>query len=218
MANAWGDVVYPADGHGHFQVGVEAVAVSQTDAAVTYEVRCLYRTWWGYYVHSTWRVWADDGGSMGNYLDYSASYELDVKYLQSRVPGSCQVTFERRDADYTAWFGASFQQHGGYGDGTGSALLSLTVPARPKYPPNPPSITSAGRDSSGGIVLAISVNSSTATQMQVQRQASGSDAWAQVYSGAPVSSYTEAPGAGSYRYRARNGNADGWSAWGAETQ
>ena len=206
MGVSWGGDVRPADGNGRWRCGVGVEVVSVTDSAVTVEVSCWYQTWWNYLSYSTASV-------SGPGLAESVEIDEYIAYGTQRAFLARRVAVPRGDADSSASFSASWRQHGGYGDGTGQAWASVSVPARPKYPPAPPASPGASADGSGKVTVKVAAGPASA--MQVRRQRSGSEAVETVYDGPAVAAWTDAPGAGTWRYSARLANADGWSSWGA---
>ncbi len=95
------------------------------------------------------------------------------------------------------------------GSSSYSSTASVTVVGAPSAP-----TISAAR--AGGTSIALTL-SSAGTALVIQRQTSGSSTWTQVYSGTKVSSYTDSPGTGTYRYRSQASNVAGSSAWSSTT-
>ncbi len=85
--------------------------------------------------------------------------------------------------------------------------------------PSAPTITNVERLGTDKTKISLRLNSSSTTALYIYRQKSGSSAETTVYSGAPVTTYTDTPGVGTFRYRAKNHNTSGnseyssWSQW-----
>ncbi len=82
--------------------------------------------------------------------------------------------------------------------------------------PSAPIITNVQRLSSTQTKVSLNINSSSATKMSIYRQKSGQTSETRVYYGSPTTAYTDTPGAGIFRYRAKNQNVSGesgYSSW-----
>ncbi len=85
-------------------------------------------------------------------------------------------------------------------------VTALSVPSGPR-------ISHVERVNTTSTRLTIDVNSPATQTLEIQRQKSGQTGETRIYASSPVSSYTDNPGAGTFRYRARNKNVAGESAW-----
>ena len=105
-----------------------------------------------------------------------------------------------------------------YGPIAGSATATASVPvaAIVLMPPSPPTDLTATRDASANILLAWKNNASNATTTFVERCMKGGS-WEQLSIEGAVSTYTDSPGNGYFKYRVRYGNKDGYSAYSNET-
>ncbi len=79
--------------------------------------------------------------------------------------------------------------------------------------PSSPIMRNVERVDSTKIKITLDVNSTNATSMSIFRQKSGSSSEVEVYKGNPVSTYTDTPGQGTYRYRAKNYTSAGGSGY-----
>lgn len=107
----------------------------------------------------------------------------------------------------------------GYGPISGSATASvtLTIPAATLRPPSAPSNLTGKRNAAASIDLTWKNNATNATWTQIQRMQKGGS-WVTIYDKTGViTSYTDNPGIGSFKYRVRHWNADGYSGYSNET-
>ncbi len=85
--------------------------------------------------------------------------------------------------------------------------------------PSAPTITNVERLGTQQTRISLNLNSSSTTALYLYRQKSGQTSETLVYSSTPVTSFTDNPGTGTFRYRAKNHNSAGdseyspWSQW-----
>lgn len=98
---------------------------------------------------------------------------------------------------------------------SGSAQITLTVQA--PSPPAAPSGVTATNLGSGAARVNWTDNSNNETSFEIQRQTRVGNSWTNTTTvgsvGANVTTLTDTPGAGRYRYRVRSVNAAGSSSW-----
>jgi len=98
---------------------------------------------------------------------------------------------------------------------TGNATISITVTAPPPTTPNAPSNLVATK-LRPGVRLNWSDNSANESGFRIERQVRSGKTWGGTFNttvGTNVTSYTENPGSGQFRYRVQAFNASGNSAW-----
>jgi serine protease len=97
------------------------------------------------------------------------------------------------------------------------AAQTTTPPPPSAAGPVAPGTPTVVRLSGGQVRVSWEDNSANEDRFEVQRERKASNTWtgSQVVAavGANVTSATDAPGTGTFRYRVRAGNAAGWSAW-----
>lgn len=147
MAEAYGGVVE------HWRVKVVGEVASQAESSVTVRSTALWcSVGWGYDVWGSVASASVAGQSSGQ-VEFHASSATGAS-VETAV-ASTEATFERRGADYTVRCGASATLQGGYHDGTSSASVDVTVPARVLVRPGAPAL-SAPKSAGPGQKVAIS--------------------------------------------------------------
>lgn len=107
----------------------------------------------------------------------------------------------------------------GYGpiSGSATATVSVWVGAKVLRPPSAPTNLTGVRNASASIDLTWTHNSTNISSTQVERAKKG-ESWAQIMdSSGAITSYTDSPGIGSFKYRVRCWNEDGFSGYSNET-
>ncbi len=107
----------------------------------------------------------------------------------------------------------------GYGPIAGSATASTSVAIGAKVltPPSAPTNLTAERNAAANIELSWTNNASNATATLVERCMKGGD-WEEIARIASVlTTHTDSPGIGSFKYRVRYSNEDGYSGYSNET-
>lgn len=144
MATSYGNVVQ------HWQARCDAYIIATTDTTVTVRCDCYFHSiGWGYNI---------DGNGTATVNGQSA-YSGTVR-CYSPTSGTVNqalavkdVVVARGNSDYNITCSAKVNITGGYHNGTSSASVSVTIPRIPSYRPDPPSITSATRNSDSSITL-----------------------------------------------------------------
>lgn len=108
---------------------------------------------------------------------------------------------------------------GSYGPIGGSATAStaVLVGAKVLSPPSAPSSLTAARDAAANIELSWTNNASNASSTLIERCLKGGS-WEKIAdNGSVITSYVDSPGVGSFKYRVRYWNEDGYSGYSNET-
>lgn len=132
MAEAWGNQIWTSSGN-YWQCGVNAWVTGTDDEYVYVHVEAK--------VYSRLRFDVHANGSAGSTNDETRywSGSLDQGVGASTVFISYDTWYARyygQDRTVTAW--ARYNVTGGYGNGTSSASVNITIPARPFSLPRPP--------------------------------------------------------------------------------
>lgn len=107
----------------------------------------------------------------------------------------------------------------GYGPIGGSATASTTVwvGAKVLRPPSAPSNLTGARNAYAGIDLSWKNNATNASSTLIERCMKGGSWETIIDRGSVFTTYTDAPGIGSFKYRVRYWNSDGFSGYSNET-
>lgn len=132
MAESWGNQIWTASGN-YWQCGVNAWVTATDDEYVYVHVEAK--------VYSRWRFDVYANGSAGSTNDDTRywSGSLNQGVGASTVFISYDTWYHRyygQDRTVQAW--ARYNVTGGYGNGTSSASVNITIPARPFSLPHPP--------------------------------------------------------------------------------
>lgn len=132
MAESWGNQIWTASGN-YWQCGVNAWVTATDDEYVYVHVEAK--------VYSRGRFDVYANGSVGSTND-------DTRYWSGSLDqgAGASTVFISYDTWYTRYYGqdrtvqawAKYNVTGGYGNGTSSASVSITIPARPYGTPHPP--------------------------------------------------------------------------------
>lgn len=109
----------------------------------------------------------------------------------------------------------------GYGaiSGSRTASVNVWVGAKTLRPPSAPTDLVAQRTSAGVLGINWTNNAANATNTYVERKEYTAGTWQEVYAQAQViTTYSDTVGQGTYKYRVRYSNADGYSGYSNETE
>lgn len=132
MAESWGNQIWTSSGN-YWQVGVNAYITSYDDAYAYVRVEAKVYTRWPFNVYAN--------GSAGNTNDETRywSGSLNQGAEATTVFISYDTWFIRAyGSDRTVNVWAQYNVTGGYGNGTSTASVNLTIPARSYSTPRPP--------------------------------------------------------------------------------
>ena len=213
-----------ATGYGNFvsgskygwRVQVVVNTASETATTITYNVYGQF--------YNEHRILSFANGSVSG-GGQSRSWDGSTRDLNGGNPGttnfaSYSVTLNKGGSSRTETFSARFQVTGGFGNGTSSASVGVTVPAITYSAPNAPSNCSASRVSDTRATVTWSNGSTSTAQPRtdvlVERQ-TDSGPWVQVASlSASATNYTDNGISANHRYAYRvrskgNGGTSGYS-------
>lgn len=213
-----------ATGHGNFvsgsgygwRVQIVVDVASETATEITYNVYGQF--------YNEHRILSFANGSVSG-GGQSRSWDGSTRNLNGGNPGttnfaSYSVKLNKGSSSRNEPFSARFQVTGGYGNGTSSASMGVTVPAITYSAPNAPSNCSASRNSDAQATVTWSNGSTSTTQPRtavlVERQ-TDSGSWMQVASlSASATNYTDNGISADHRYAYRvrskgNGGTSGYS-------
>lgn len=213
MADAYSSWIVEWHG-GRTRAWVSAWLESQTDKTATIRVQGCCNAWRITQYGRRIRLYGD-GSEIGTCTDVVFSRYgsgnfgwLDKRFTVQKgkearsITCSCLIKKEVVDG-----YGASGKNE------SRTASVGVWVPAQTLRPPSMPGKPTCKRGSAGQIVISWKNNAANAKKTQLQRMEYGGS-WATVLnSSAVVADYTDSVGAGTFAYRARYGNDDGWSVW-----
>lgn len=165
---------------------------------------------WGFGVRN--RIGIDGVGSVDatgwlNYGDWIASNQY-------------RVTVNRDNGKtlrcWTSFWGEMVDGYGPY-PYSNSVAVNIWIEPQVLRPPSAPSGLSAQRSAAGVIGLSWTKNATNAATTQIERM-SYNGAWAQIVdTGSVLTSYSDSVGTGTYKYRVRYWNSDGFSGYSNES-
>lgn len=200
----------------YWQVGVSCWIESQTDKTATVVTQSYFRSNWRISVMSSIRWSMAWNGKSGSWTG-----EGTGRWIESE--GDAVVTLStaretvNKGAGWTYGCSASCTVSA-VSSGTQSVSASCWIPAQTLRPPSAPSGLAAQRTGAGIIGVSWRNNASNATSTSIERCPYGG-AWAVVSSpSSVVTSYSDSVGTGTYKYRVRYKNGDGWSGYSNESE
>ncbi len=219
MADAYSTWIVEWHG-GKTRAYVNAQVVSQTDKTATIKVTGCCNAWRITQYGRRIRVYID-GREVGttttvvfsrygsaNFGTISRTLTVDKGSVGRNVPVSCLVKKEVVDG-----YGASGK------DESRTATVNVWVGAKTLRPPSAPSGLTAQRSAAGVLGLNWVNNANNAVSTYVERKDYDTDVWQVVSTQQTVvTSYADSVGKGTYRYRVRYANADGYSGYSNETE
>lgn len=199
----------------YWQVGVSCWIESQTDKTATVVTQSYFRSNWRISLMSSIR-W-----SMGwNGHSNSWTGEGTGRWIESEGDAVVTLSTARETVNKgNGWtYGCSAScTVSAVSSGTQSVGASCWIPAQTLRPPSAPSGLTAQRTGAGIIGVSWRNNASNATATSIERCPYGGG-WAVVSSpSSVVTSYSDSVGTGTYKYRVRYRNGDGWSGYSNES-
>lgn len=135
------------------------------------------------------------------------------------ISGRATITKSSSSQNITIACAISGATVNGYGPigGSATASTSVSVGVWVLRPPSAPSALTAARNAAANIDLTWTNNATNAASTLVERCMKGGS-WATILDrGSVITSYTDSPGIGSFKYRVRYWNSDGFSGYSNET-
>ena len=181
---------------------------SSTDTSVTYTVTGKYYTKYAINVYAEGSMSGSGASDSWDGSLYSTSNSGRTVSVMSDT-----VTVQKGSSAKNVTFKVSIKTTGGFAPGTSTASCTVKVPAKTLRPPSAPSNLKAQRTGAGVIKLTWTKNATNATKTYIERQPYGGS-WSQIASSSSVlTSYTDTVDSGTYRYRVRYWNSDGYSGY-----
>lgn len=200
----------------YWQVGVSCWIESQTDKTATVVTQSYFRSNWRISLYSG--VWWSMGwnGKSGDWWG-----ESEDRWIESQNDDIVTLATARETVNkgggWTYWASAEVSVNT-VSSGTQSVSASVWIPAQTLRPPSAPSNLTAKRTAAGVIGVTWKNNASNASSTSIERCPYGGS-WAVVSSsGSVVTSYSDSVGTGTYKYRVRYKNGDGWSGYSNESE
>lgn len=201
MSESWGNQVGTSSGN-YWQCGVNAWVTGTDDQYAYVHVDAKVYTRWPFNVYAN--------GSAGSTND-------ETRYWSGSLNqgNGATTTYISYDTWYTRYYGqdrtvniwSQYNVTGGYGNGTSSASVSLTIPKRPYSTPRPPknATVKSNGDASQTVSWDADYTGSDGaypwTSVSVARLTDGTGSWAQLGSvGWDVTSYTDKATSANHKY------------------
>lgn len=143
--SAWGGRVY--SGSAYWDVCIKVTVTSIADAAVGVKVEGIVLGHYAHNVHANAKVWATNADTR--------TWSGSLTEGSNTSPYDTSSTFISYTDSYTRNYGSSreisfnaqYNVTGGYNNGTSTASVSMTIPARPYSAPRPPKSLAVSRAS-----------------------------------------------------------------------
>lgn len=211
MAN--GNVISGSSGGSYrWYSTLNATKTSETATSVTYSVSLGYYTRWAI---SSYANGAMSGAASGSWSGTMTGTNSGT----SRTVATTSVTFSKGSSAQTKTVSGYIRVTGGFGNGTSSVSLSISVPAITYSAPTAPSACAASRVSDAQAKVTWTNGSTSTTQPRssvlVERQTDGGT-WSQIASvGASTTNYTDNTISANHRYayRVRSYGSGGYSGY-----
>ena len=215
MAEAYSDYVTEWHG-GKTRAYVSGWIQSETDKTATIYVYGCANAWQisQYGVRTTVYI---DGTEVDTAVDniFSASGSADVAECEGTLTID-KLSYGQSISIEATISGESYNGYGPIG-GSATAYETVWVGARVLRPPSAPSALSGKREANANISLSWQANGANATSTFVERMKKGGSWEAIAEKPGALVSFSDSPGIGSFKYRVRYGNADGYSGYSNET-
>lgn len=215
--SAWGGRVY--SGSAYWDVCVKVTVTSVADASVGVRVEGIVMAHYAHNVYANGSVWATNASTRtwsGSLTEGSNSSPYDTSSTFISYTDSYTRSY---GSDRTVSFNAQYNVTGGYNNGTSTASVSMTIPARPYSAPRPPKSLAVARksDAQHDVSWATDYDSSTGAQpwsgVYVDRRTDGGS-WVSIATVSwSVANYSDKTTEADhkYEYRARSYNSAGAS-------
>lgn len=162
--SAWGGRVY--SGSAYWDVCIKVTVTSIADASVGVRVEGIVMAHYAHNVYANGSVWATNASTRtwsGSLTEGSNTSPYDTSSTFISYTDSYTRNY---GSDRTISFNAQYNVTGGYNNGTSTASVSLTVPARPYSAPRPPKELAVARksDAEHGVSWTVDYDGSSGAQ------------------------------------------------------
>lgn len=154
--------------------------------------------------------WVERGGVI-NYQEWVPNPYASGTWTFAKLTSAYNVTV------WTKYWGAEVSGYGGCAN-NGELFMTVTIPARPLRPPSAPSGLVARRAATGVIGLTWTNNATNASSTLIERAPYGGGWQTIIDRGSILTSYSDSVGTGTYKYRVRYWNGDGFSGYSNESE
>lgn len=199
----------------YWQVGVSVWIESQTDKTATVVTQSYFRSNWRINVMSSIRWSMAWNGKSGSWWGESEGRWIESENDATVVLATARETVNKGGG--WTYSGSASVTVSSVSSGTRSVSASVWIPAQTLRPPSAPSNLIAQRTAAGVIGVTWRNNASNASSTSIERCPYGGS-WAVVSSPGVVTSYSDSVGTGTYKYRVRYRNGDGWSGYSNESE